>query len=448
MIAITQSFLSLLLTGLLVSSVVSCGKKQIETGEENGQQQNPQISEIEVMLNKQELLCSDDRGCPRFLTKVAVVVDDKLRFCTGFLTDKNIVATATSCLPEYLRMGGQNCSKVAYFFFQQGNEKPLRVGCKEVLKSSSIEGKYDFLWRSNVTYLMLSEDLDDRRLPVIARQQGMKDAEKLYMWSVDQIDDHQAIIRKSEDCISAHKTYFNPLSTSDSSPVVTMGGCEFNDGNSGSPVFDYRNRIRGMVSRSVSKEAINDAVSLRLLERPLVPLIHVSNFACAPMIPEQEVMDETECSKKLTINLHDTARQEMISDNIFRPMALKLEQLVTAESLYLNFGVRLENLGDYYQTEVYPKCFKNINSWIGEFTNSKPVTNTIDVPEMIFRKSMDQFGRVRALEFSKGKNTTFFQFNPKFLRTGSPRKTTVFVWADGPTTTYRDVSEICPASLF
>lgn len=446
------SFYSMLLLALVAGLCLSCGKKQKETGGSNPPVRNPQTSELDLLLNKQELLCADERGCPKFLTKIAVLEYDKLRFCTGFMTENNIVATATSCLPDYLRLDGQPCSKDVFFFFQNGNEKPVRVGCKEVLKSSRIEGNEAFLWRSNVTYLLMEEAQEDRRPPVIARKQGMKDQEKLYTWSIDQIDENQGIIKKSDDCISAHNTYFNPLSGNEASPVVTMGNCEFSDGNSGSPVFDYRNRVRGMISRPVSKAALNEAISLRMLERPLHSLVHVSNFACAPMIPEQEVMDETECSKKLTINLHDSAQIEMISDNILKPLTQKLEQSMNAKSNYMKFGVKLEIVGDYYETLVYPRCFKDVTSWIGEFTNNKPVTSTFDVPETLLRKIMDPFGRVRANEIVKGKNTTYFQFYPKFLRTIDPeikkRRTTVFVWSDGPTTTYRNVTDDCSESLF
>ncbi len=446
------SIRSMLLLALVAGPSVGCGKKQQEVGGPNPPVQNPQTSELDLMLNKQELLCAEERGCPRFLTKIAILKDDKLQFCTGFLTENNIVATATSCLPEFLRRDGLPCKKDVFFFFQNGNEKPLRVGCKEVMKTSQIDGDKPFLWRSNVTYLLLEKSQDDRRPPTIARKQGMKDQEKLYTWTIDQIDDQQGIIKKTDDCISAHNTYFNPLSVNDASPVVTMGGCEFSDGNSGSPVFDYRNRVRGMVSRPVSNVAISEAVSLRMLERPLQSLVHVSNFACAPMIPEQEVMDESECSKKLTLNLHDSAQIAMISDTILRPLTLKLEQQMNAKSNYMKFDVKLDTIGDYYETRVFPRCFKDVPNWIGEFNNNKPVTSTFDVPEIILRKLMDPFGRVRATESVKGKNTTYYQFYPKFLKNIDPetklRRTSVFVWSDGPTTTYRNVSDDCSGSLF
>lgn len=443
---------SMLFLALVAGLSVGCGKKQQEVSGSNPPTQNPQTSELELMLNKQELLCADERGCPRFLTKIAILKDDTLQFCTGFLTENNIVATATSCLPEFLRQDGQPCNKDVFFFFQNGNEKPIRVGCKEVMKTSRIDGDEPFLWRSNVSYLLLETYQDDRRPPSIARKQGMKDQEKLYTWSIDQIDDHQGIIKKSDDCVSAHNTFFNPLSINDSSPIVTMGNCEFSDGNSGSPVFDYRNRVRGMVSQAVSKVSRNEATSLRMLERPLLSLVHVSNFACAPMIPEQEVMDESECSKKLTLNLHDTAKIAMISDDILKPFIVKLEQQMNAKSNYMKFGVKLDTVGDYYETLVFPKCFKDVQSWIGEFNNNKPVTSTFDVPETILRKIMDPYGRVRATEFVKGKNTTYFQFYPKYLKSIDPvtklRRTSVFVWSDGPTTTYRNVSDDCSGSLF
>lgn len=436
------SFLSGLF--LLATLSASCGKKQNEREAEGERGRNPQQSENETRLSKQELLCGEDRNCPAYLAKVVLFDKGEMRTCTGFLVQSDVIATASSCLPEILRTEGQNCEKDVFFFFADPKGKPLRFGCKETLEVSEIEGKYPYLWRSDVAYLKMSEN-PDRRYPIVSRN-GMKDQEKFYTWTIEQIDESQGIIKKLDDCTVNHSTYFNPLSNNESSPVITLGGCEYLNGGSGSPVFDYRGRVRAVVSRPVSKEAVADVVSLRILERPLKSIVHVSNYACAPLPFDHDVMNEAECAKKLNINLHDTARIEMISDSIFKSVVTRIEHSVNEANRYLRMGVSLSKDENGMRALIEPKCFKNVSKWINEFTNSKPFTFNLDLPEVLIRKSMDEYGKIKATETILGRTGTNFQFTPRVLK--NTKQANVYVWADGPTTTYQNLTETCPASAF
>lgn len=441
---------------------IGCGKKAEESSKKPERQTNPQVSDIELELSKQELFCGGvGRDCPTYITKIAVLQKTKLKFCTGFLTKDNVVVTASNCLPDRLRFKDVPCDKDVTFFFanSDSSEKPIRVSCEKILEVSGLDTtKEPFLWRSDVAYLKV-DDSDPKirkelngRKRLIPSRSGMNDMDKFYTWSVDQIDSaqpgsFQGVIRKGDDCQSVHNTYFNPLANNNSSPVMTLSGCAYSDGNSGSPILDYRGKVRGIVSRPVDQAEIEEVVSMRILERPLRPLMHVSNYACAPIYDSEEtVQNENECNRQLDINMYDMGQRDMINEaNLFKTPVQKLELSLNDKNTYLKLAVKLEPLDDGYEVKINVPCFKNVSKWINEFNNSKPFTFYADIPAIKIKKAMNEFGKIYAAEIKEQTRMTNFQFKPSILR--KEHRTTVFMWSDGPTTTFSSVPDVCPASL-
>lgn len=442
---------------------IGCGKKAEESGSSNeGRQDEPVVTDIEAELAKQEVFCGGfGRDCPSFITKVAIFQKTKLKFCTGFLSKDNVIVTATSCLPESLRLKDASCSNDVTFFFanNDSSEKPVRVKCEKVLEVSNLDiTKEPFLWRSDVAYLKVDDSDPKIRRELSSRKRvtpsrtGMDDSDKFYTWSVDQIDStqpgsYQGIIRKSEDCRAVHNTYFNPLSNSASSPVITLAGCEFNEGNTGSPILDYRGKARGVVSRPIDPKEIEEVSSMRILERPLKALMHVSNYACAPIYDSDEViLNENECNRQLDINTYDAGQTEMVNEgNLFKTSVQKMEVYLNDSSRYFKFSVLLNPAVEGQELKVVVRCFKNTSKWLNEFTNNKPFTSYVDIPTTSVRKAMNEFGRIYAAESVENKKETKFQFKPGLLR--KDKQATVFMWSDGPTTTFNAVPEACPGSL-
>lgn len=432
---------------------LGCGKKVDEENPVVPQRPNPQVDDIELELSKQELLCAGadrtnpDNSCPSYLTKVVVLHKDKLKFCTGFLTKDDVVVTASSCLPEKLRFKNVPCDKDVFFFFEEDNQKPTRIGCKNIQEVSHLEGKEPFLWRNDIAYIQMDKKIKRRSVTIL--RNGMNDMDpQLSIWSIDQIDAYQGVIHKSNECKPIHNSYFNPLATNQSSPVMTVAGCKFSNGNSGSPIVDLRGKVRGIVSKPVDQAEIDEVVAMRILERDrdLKPMIHATNFACAPLFPDQDVLSETECNKRLEISLYDLGQREMINETtLFKPLIQKIEHSLNEKNRYLKMAIELTDASEGYNVVVYPKCFKNVSKWIGEFNNNKPFTFNNEIPELKIEKKMNEFGIIFAKEVGKVFIPTNFQFKPSILR--SSKKATVFMWAKGPTRTFENLPETCESLL-
>lgn len=444
---------------------IGCGKKAEESGgPKTERQDDPIVTDVEAELAKQELFCGG-RDCPSYITKIAVLQKTKLKYCTGFLTKDNVVVTASSCLPDRLRINGAACDKDVTFFFANKDQsaKPIRVQCESVLEASSIDStKEPFLWRSDVAYFKVQDsdpkikkELSSRR-PLIPSRLGMDESVKdFYTWSVDQIDyaqpgSYQGIIRKSPDCRTVHNTYFNPLSNNGFSPVITLAGCKFNEGNSGAPVMSLNGKVRGIISRPIDQKALDEVNLMRILDenKPLKSLMHVSNFACAPIYNSDEtVQNESDCNRTLDINSYDAGRTEMFDQSkLFKTPIQKMEAFLNEKSRYFKFKVEIESVSEAHTLKPVIECFKNAAKWLPEFNNNNNFVSYIDIPPTTVSIKMSEWGVIFAKAETESEKLTRFQFKPSWLR--RDKQTTVYMWSDGPSTVFSSVPYACPGSLF
>jgi hypothetical protein len=432
----------------IVLSTYGCGKKALNDSRPVLPTINPQRTDLEVLLEKQEISCSPGRACPPYISKVVAIDGNNLKHCTGFLTDSETIVTSSSCLPNYLRVKGQDCSDDVFFYFEDAG-KTISVGCTEVLEVSQLDSRDYFLWRHDVIFLKLKKPLRRRSLTI--ERSGFADLSKYIIWSVDQINEFQSEIRRSEECEAVHNTYFNPLVTNESSPLMTVAGCQANKGNSGSPVIDYRGKLRGVVSSPVDPTFMDRVASLNILEKPLKKIIYVSNFACAPSIYDSNVLNEMECSKDISINILQRSRDELLNTSrVFNLSLKRLEASVNEKNKFFRLGVRLSTASTETSTqlEVFPRCFKNVSSWIEEFKRrgkyQESTTFGQEIPVVNLKIVMDEFGRIKSSESIKQKIWTSFRFSPSSL--GSKETSDVMMWVEGTPFEFIDVNSNC--SLF
>ncbi len=426
--------------------LIGCGKKA-ETSKPKQERERPEITEIEAYLSKQDVSCESNQACPNYIAKLVVIHGSSYKFCTGFLTEDNIVATSSSCLPNILRLNGQDCSKDVFFFFPKTWNRPAeRVGCKEVALISQIPGQDAVLWRDDVAFLELDREVNYRRRAIISRD-GIHNHRQFTAWMIDQQDDFTAIIKKAT-CESIHKNYINPLVLNESSPNMLFADCPVTRGGSGAPVIDNRGKVRGMLSKSMDPKLRAYIESTGLLTNGLKQMSHGTNFACAPTNRNNYMLDERECLKDLTYLKVDQARSEMLSTNIlFGDLKRKYEDSLQSLSKYVQFGVKLIPKGDIQETEIYPKCFKPLDDWLDSLNNTRNTfVHDVSLPDRTFRRVIDPNGRVQGMIVDGEETETFVQFSLKSLR--STQKSSILMWSRRQDVeTYPGITEACSSSL-
>lgn len=421
---------------------IGCGKKAKDSHTDTPSRPELEPSELDLLLARQEVACDGNQACPNYLSKIAVVHGNKLKFCTGFLVNETTVATSASCLPNLLRLTGQDCSHDVFFFFPKTSNRPAeRVGCTKVLQVSQLDGTDPVLWRDDVSFLEIDKSLSNRRQAAITRE-GVTNNKEFQVWFMDQIDDYTAMIRR-ETIEAAHNTYINPLASNVSSPNMIFNNCTLKNGNTGAPIIDSKGRVRAVVSQSMDPKLRTYLESTGLLPQPLRETFHATNFACAPTVDDNDLLDEKECTKDLTYNKVDRLRADMLSNNtLFSDLRKKLEATLETASRYIKYGVKLVPKGDFQEAEFYPKCFKPLDGWLSSLNNTR--NNFVyeqALPNRTLRRAMDVYGRVYGTMTESPDQKFFVQFSLKSLR--GAKQSMLYMWNNEINRTFPSLTENC-----
>ena len=431
----------LLLVGLC-SLASSCGKKAKNNESQKEEPYRPPISQIEDFLSKQNVLCEGNQVCPNYIAKIVVLQPSGFKYCTGFLTDDGVVATAANCIPDRIRSVGQDCSQDVFLFFPRTSTRPSeRVGCLEVMQVSQLIENDPILWRDDVAFLKVTPTVAYRKKARISRE-GIGNSKQFYSWTIDQQDDRTAIIKRST-CEAIHNNYINPLVSNDSSPNMVFSDCGSANGISGAPVIDRLGNVRSIISKTMDANLRRYLESTGLLIDGLKHMVHASNFACAPTPEDSDMLDERECSKDLNILRVDKARSDMLSTvTLFANMKKELEDSISKLSPHVRFQVKMIPQGDTQEADITPKCFKPLNDWLSTFGNRNIYVGDVNIPTITFRRTMDSFGRIKGTSVEGPIKHYSIQYSLKNLR--SSRRASILMWeGDSAVQTYSSITEDC-----
>lgn len=427
-----------------------CGKKPKTEERRSVEVVRPPQTELNSFLEKQVVSCEGNQVCPNYIAKVVVVQGkDSFKFCTGFLTEDNIIATSASCLPNLLRLNGQDCSNDVFFFFPKTVYRPAeRVNCNKVSLASELSGDDPILWRDDVVFLETQEKVSFRKQAQIVRD-GIQNSRQYVSWMIDQQDEYSALIKRS-NCEGVHKNYVNPLTTNESSPNMVLADCKLTNGGMGAPVVDSRGKIRGMMSKDMDSKLRTYLESTGLLTNGLKPMAHATNFACAPTTTDHEMLDERECLKDLNYGKLDGLRSQMLSTNLlFGNLRKEFEDSLKDISKYIEFGVKLIPMGDVQETQIFPKCFKPLSVWLSSLSgNRNAYVDEVKLPIKSFRRGMDPYGRIVGTTIESPSELNYVQFSLKNLRVS--KRSSVLMWTNQNESlkTFPGISENCSESLF
>lgn len=439
---VTARQISVLVTGSCLL-FMACGKKAEDNDASLEVTKSPVITDVERYLAQQDIVCESGQLCPSYITKIVVVQGGKSKFCTGFLVENDTVATSSSCLTDLLRMNGQDCSKdVTFFFAKNFNRDKERIDCKQVIRATDVNIKEPTLSRSDISFLKMERPTWNRKLVGFSRA-GVSQKEELKSWAVEQTDEYNGVIRKLS-CEAVHKSYMNPLVTSESSPNMIFAGCEFKNGFTGAPLLFDSKVVRAVISREIDPTIINYLTSTGLLLSPLKKMFHATNMACAPTIFDADVLDEQECYKTLNFSVLDNARSELLTSTSFYSEAKKrLEAKLENNNPYLKLGVKFVTEGNSRRTKVTPRCFKKVSDWIGNFSRRTNIYSfEAELPVKNFKKGIDSYGRLQFLEEDLPTEKMNIQMSLGDLRNYG--LSSILMWNNDVEWNFPDISEKCP----
>lgn len=429
--------------------VSGCGKK-VGLKEVNNEVERPTQTQIDTYLSQQDVNCEPNRACPNYIAKLVIVNGESFKFCTGFLINDKTIATSSSCLPGLLRLQGQDCGRDIFFFFPKTSNRPAqKATCKRVISASVVDGKDPLMWRDDVAYLELNSSIFYRRQANISRD-GLQNNREYTTWMIDQQDGSSALVKRI-NCNAIHGSYINPLAANESSPNMIFGNCPITRGGAGAPLLDNRGKVRGMISKGMDSGLRNYLVNTGMLLNPLSEIGHGTNFACAMVPGDIDVLDEKECYKDLNYNIVDRLRGEMVSTKyLFSELRKNYEDSIQSISSKMKLGVKLLPNGDIYETEIFPKCFRPLDGWLDQLSsNRNTYVDSLSFPVKSFRRAMDSFGRILAITLESEEKEISMQFSLKTLR--NTKKSSILIWANGEdqnVRTYNNMTENCESLLF
>lgn len=430
--------LALLILTLLVG--VGCGKKAEVIESRPTPTVDPVTGEMEAQLKLQSVICDAGLSCPGGMAKIAIIDNNKLKFCTGFLVNSVTLATASSCLTETLRISEDDtrCQKDLHVFFPRaGFSGAQRVGCQKLLFASPIQGNDPVLWRQDIAYIELSEPVFRRSVRL--NRGGLVNNEKLTIWKVDADNNQLGVIRKDE-CDVIQNSYVNPLFDSNFNPTALLSGCAFKEGNAGALILGPQQGWRGVVSKPLSA-ALERVVRQNEVE-PLQPILHVSNGSCIQSILESDAPSARECFRNLDNDEIDARRADMLTNlSPYQVNRQAVEDNVNQIRPYFNWRADLventENGG--YDIELTPVCMRPIADWIDLVgRGTRRFVYSKIVPRWKLTLGFDRGARLVSRMDTTESQKIFVQFFPRTV--WNSQKTDMFVWKEGmPARNFNDV---------
>lgn len=369
------SFLKILILCTIVA-FTSCAKKVEEDVDKKYARTQRNLVQLDPVIHRffreQKLDCEVDE-CHPSVAKITVFERGSLQFCSGALVAPDIILTSSNCLTRNLKLPNISCLNNIYAVFPGlGEMKQESVACDYVISSNILqEDKDPALWRSDFAFLKLKSTPNRAALQI--SRKGLVEGVSYRQFKVDVSTDTTAKLSRSK-CFPHYNSYANPFSRDRYSPMMTVSGCSFAEGNLGSPILDSDGEVVGVVSANMNNELRNYIFANKMMLGEMVPIQHVSNLACGKFPYEVNAgrQGQLECEKTIDTLTLDRYRSRLLtSRKTHQENMKKIEEELEQPDKYFKWDVKFypNKKGNVLEAHFgRPKCYFEVSSWVSEFS--------------------------------------------------------------------------------
>ncbi|MBN2695861.1 trypsin-like serine protease, partial [bacterium] len=190
------------------------------------------------------------KNCPENIALMVAYGENEISFCTAFLAEKNLIATNSHCIPDWIDKKKSLSEQIRFFFPKTGKfEKETISAEKIVLSFNTTESPS--ITKNDIAVISIAKKT--KREPLKLDNSGFFENEKIILWSTELIKGQNRAKLIKKNCKVIYNSVLSPIGFSQNSPHVTIAGCEIKHGYSGSPIISSENRVKGILFGSVDR---------------------------------------------------------------------------------------------------------------------------------------------------------------------------------------------------
>lgn len=458
MIKVDQNYSLQNLTSIIMLLLLISCAKDFKNTEDNNQgrddfRNDRRVTQsIKDFILTQEIECTDEIICNSSIAKIIVFDRARLRYCTASLVADDVLLTSASCLNSNMRFPKVACHNDLVAVFP-GNSlhQEYRAFCDEIIQANTIKDNVDMaLKKSDFAFIKLKNKVPRR--PMVISRSGIESDKEHILWKSSVEDTYRSSL-EPDSCIPLLESYANPFTLDQFSPMVTVKNCAYQEGNRGAPLLNIKGEIVGILSGKINNN-VRDYISSLLIDE-LDSISYISNIHCikTPFNKNDNIEFDDQCSQEINIGNLDHSRARLLGNiQIHNEHMSSLIEELNQNNNYFDWRFSFRRIFNGLELEldmIRPKCIKNINSWISEFTRRRRVqataTKDITVPNYIISTRLTSDLKAVSIVEESGEKTFTINFSPSqaFFENSTRVEVQRDLFGSNRTSVYESITSDC-----